>query len=373
MTRMKRIKTTYRGVYYIMGHSSLGKPERVYYIRYRRDGREFEEKVGRQFQDSMTAEKAARIRVECMEGKRLPRRELKEQKKGESAKRLRCQRLPRESEATFQSFVETASDFMCIADRDGYFTYMNKSMARTFGYSKEEMIGMHIIDLLPKDTLRKGVKQNFDELRNKGELKLERTWITRDGKEMIGDVRAVAFYDSEGRFMGSRGVFRDTTERKKAEKALRKRDDELDLKNKALEDLNAALHVLLKKREDDKTELEKKVVLNIRSLIMPYLDALKNSRLDLRQKSLIDIMESNLNDIISPLLHILSSMHLRLTPTEIKVCNLIKQGKTTKAIADLLSVSPKTIETHRKKIREKIGIKNKKENLSTHLMELHAG
>jgi PAS domain S-box-containing protein len=258
-----------------------------------------------------------------------------------------------------------------VTDRDGYFTYVNKSMAKAFGYSKEEMIGMHLMGLLPKDILRKGFQQNFDELRNKGELILERTWITKDGKNMIGDVRAIAFYDSEGRFMGSRGVFRDTTERKKTEKALRKRDDELALKNKTLGELNAALHVLLKKREDDKTELEKKVALNIRSLIMPYLDALRNSRLDLRQQLFVDILESNLNDIISPFLYILSSMQLRFTPTEVKVCNLIKQGKTTKEIAGLMSLSPKTIETHRKKIREKIGIKNKKENLATHLMEFY--
>ena len=78
MPALKRVKTKYPGVYFVMGRSrtSVGKKERIYYIRYRRDGKEFEEKAGRQFQDKMTPAKAARLRTECMEGKRWPRKEI---------------------------------------------------------------------------------------------------------------------------------------------------------------------------------------------------------------------------------------------------------------------------------------------------------
>ena len=119
-----------------------------------------------------------------------------------------------------------------------------------------------------------------------------------------------------------------------------------------------------------KTEIEDKVLLNVRELVTPYLDKLKTGRLDAKEKSFLDILESNLKDIISPFLRRLSSEHLKLTPTEIQISNLIRQGKTTKEIADLFNLSGKTIDAHRRNIRNKLGIRNKKENLRTHLLTL---
>ncbi|EKO41253.1 MAG: site-specific recombinase XerD [Solidesulfovibrio magneticus str. Maddingley MBC34] len=70
MPAKKRFKTDYPGVYFIEGQAvASGKAERIFYVMYRRDGRLIEEKVGRQFQDNMTAAKAARIRAERIEGR----------------------------------------------------------------------------------------------------------------------------------------------------------------------------------------------------------------------------------------------------------------------------------------------------------------
>ncbi|MBW1829909.1 MAG: helix-turn-helix transcriptional regulator, partial [Deltaproteobacteria bacterium] len=88
---------------------------------------------------------------------------------------------------------------------------------------------------------------------------------------------------------------------------------------------------------------------------------------------LVSILESNLKDIVSPFARELTRNYLKFTPTEIQVANLVKQGKTTKEIADLMNVSGKTIESHRKNIRKKLGIKNKKENLQTHLLNIFNG
>jgi DNA-binding CsgD family transcriptional regulator len=128
------------------------------------------------------------------------------------------------------------------------------------------------------------------------------------------------------------------------------------------------LKVLLKRREKDKSGLEENVLLNVRELVMNYIEKLKKSGLDHRQATWVTIMESNLNDIVSPFVHRLSSKYLKLTPMEIQVADLVKQGKTTKEIAELLNLSKGTIDTHRDNIRKKIGIKNKKINLRTQLM-----
>ena len=69
MPAIKRTKTKYPGVYFIMGTSAKGKPEKIYYIRYRRDGRMIEEKAGRQYQNDMTPAKANNIRSNRIKGK----------------------------------------------------------------------------------------------------------------------------------------------------------------------------------------------------------------------------------------------------------------------------------------------------------------
>ena len=79
MPSLKRFKTDYPGVYYIMGKAvATGKPERIYYIRYRKDGKAIDEKVGRQFQNDMTPAKAARIRTNRIEGRDLTNAEKRE-------------------------------------------------------------------------------------------------------------------------------------------------------------------------------------------------------------------------------------------------------------------------------------------------------
>ena len=101
---------------------------------------------------------------------------------------------------------------------------------------------------------------------------------------------------------------------------------------------------------------------------MPFLEKIKASRLDDRQKTLVEIMESNLNDIVAPFAKSLSTRYLNLTPAEMQIANMVKHGKTTKEIADTLFLSTRTIESHRDSIRKKLGIKNKKANLRTHLL-----
>ncbi len=159
-------------------------------------------------------------------------------------------------------------------------------------------------------------------------------------------------------------------ERKRIEQDLVKRERELEIKTIDLEEANVALRVLLKKGDEDKNELEKRLVFNARGLIEPFLKKLKSSALNTKQQGYVDIIEFNLNGIISPLMRGLSINHINLTPTEIQIANLVRFGQSTKEIAMLLNLSSRTIEVHRNNIRKKINLTNKKINLRTYLQSL---
>ena len=162
----------------------------------------------------------------------------------------------------------------------------------------------------------------------------------------------------------------EIAERVQAETALKVREKDLEDKTKSLEELNSALKVLLKKRDEDKEDIEEKILINIKQLLLPYLEKLEQTQLKQDQFRYIEVLKSNLDGIVSPFLQNLSSKFFNLTPMEIKVANLIKDGKTTKEIAKFFGVSIRTVDGYRSNLREKMKIKNKKTNLSTYLLKL---
>jgi DNA-binding CsgD family transcriptional regulator/GAF domain-containing protein len=195
-------------------------------------------------------------------------------------------------------------------------------------------------------------------------------------KKVIG---VITLYVNEGHLRNQReedfltavaNTLAGIIELKAAQHKLKKKGKQLEIKSRDLEEVNTALRVLLKKRDEDKIELEENLLFNIKELVDPYLAKLKNSGLNERQQSYLCILESKLDDIISPFVRKLSSKYLNLSASEIQVANLVMDGKRTKEIALLLNVSDKTIEVHRKNIRKKLGLRNRKTNLRTHILSL---
>ena len=136
-------------------------------------------------------------------------------------------------------------------------------------------------------------------------------------------------------------------------------------------EMNAALNALIKNMESKESDFQEQVTANIQHLILPYLQKIKDNAENSARKSLIDIVELNLNKITANFTHQLSSSLYSLTSTEIKVANLVRLGNTTKEIAASLNISYKTVESHRERIRKKLGINNQKINLRSHLLSLN--
>jgi len=146
--------------------------------------------------------------------------------------------------------------------------------------------------------------------------------------------------------------------------------EELEKKTLNLEKMNTALQVLLEKREEDRETLEENIILNVKKLILPVLEKLKANDNEELKDHLLDVLEANLNNIVSPFSSRLTSKSLNLTPAELEIANLIREGKTSKEIAGMRNLSSRTVETHRDNIRKKMGLKNSKQNLRTYLLSL---
>lgn len=184
--------------------------------------------------------------------------------------------------------------------------------------------------------------------------------------------------DNTGKIYAVGGVCTDITQLEKEEAALKKAHDELEnmvqdrtaeleKKSRRLEESNIALRVLMRQSESDKKNLEKDVLFNVEKLIRPTLERLHNNSHSIIQKNCLNVLETNLQEITAPFALGMADKLRILTPAEINVANLVKQGKTSKEIAELLNLAPTTISTFRRRIRKKIGLKGEKLNLTTFL------
>jgi PAS domain S-box-containing protein len=324
----------------------------------------------------------------------------------ELAERRRTEETLRESEERYRSLLESSPDPIVVYDMIGVATYVNPAFEQTFGLSRDELLGKQI-DFVPEEAWPETRAAIEDMLKGKKIQLFETRRNTRDGRVLDVQLSSTLYMDRDGKPAGNIVTLRDISARKRAEEELRRYHDRLedlvaartaelacanvklekeiderkrveralrrgeaDLKAQShhLEEVNTALKVLIKQRDDNKKEIGQTVVSNVTELVAPYLEKLKKCRLGVEQHALVRIIEANLDNIISPFTSRLSSRFLNFTPMEIRVANLVKQGKTNKEIAELLLLSKNTVLFHRYNIRTKLGLKGKKINLRTQLL-----
>jgi DNA-binding NarL/FixJ family response regulator len=155
----------------------------------------------------------------------------------------------------------------------------------------------------------------------------------------------------------------DVTPLKRTEEALRDREHQL-------EETNTALRVLLQQRDQDKADMERAIVANIRETILPQLERLKRPEAGQRERAIAEWIERQLTEITSSFIRKLASAGPLLTPQEMQVASLIQNGCSSKEIADMLNVSLNTVGFHRKNIRRKLGLSGSGTSLHTYLASL---
>ena len=282
--------------------------------------------------------------------------DITEQKKMEAALKA--------SELKYRNIFENAMEGIFQTGMNGEILSANPSFAHLFGYRSSQEIMRAVKDIRyeiyaderQRNELRRlldkqGFVRNFEVLCRR-----------KDGQRIWISINIRAVKDNNNRILFYEGTLVDITERKMIQ-------DDLENKSRSLEETNAALRVLLKQREEDKTDLEEKVLHNIKELVLPYVDKLRAGQQN-KDTVIVDIVESNLNEILSPFIKSMASKYANFTPKEIQIADLMKKGKTTKEISTILNLSPRTIDIDRYNIRRKLNINKKKVNLQSYLLSL---
>jgi len=267
-----------------------------------------------------------------------------------------------------------------LEGQDFRYTKINQSLASINGISVEDHIGRPLKEVIPEAAnniiprLKKVWKSNktspqfeFSTIlpKNPNQIKwFMDSFFPINGKD--GKIKAVGV------------VVLDITHRMETESALKESHDLLEQRvkertnklrksEKDLKDKNIVLKELLIQIESEKKQTKDDIMSNVENLIMPSIEKL---RLKGGSKKQIDQLQKTIEDLTSSFGRKIADNRKKLSPREVEVCNMVKNGLANKEIADLLNIAVHTIEAHRRMARKKLGLANKDINLNTYLNSL---
>lgn len=245
-----------------------------------------------------------------------------------------------------------------VTDADFCILHSNSKTERLFGYSPADFYQKSVREaIFAEGVSTKKFNEAIGAIHRDGSCHFTFLKTVEDQPTYI-ESTIFGIKDDEGRIQGYVLIGKDITKRTIAREHLKSRTEEL-------EESNAALRVLLKQRELDREEMQSIFQDNVEQMVLPFLSKLGKVTASENQKQFISSIEANLREISTPQTNKISSLYKKLTPAEIQVVNLLKNGHSSKEIAELLNLSLGTVFTHRRNIRKKMGISNKNVNLQS--------
>jgi two-component system sensor histidine kinase UhpB len=273
----------------------------------------------------------------------------------------------KESEKRFALFMRHLPGLAYIKDEEGKILYINEFAEKTYGWKTKEVLGKTDFDLWSGEVAermsegdrqalsKRKVVESIDEIEHAGEtisyLSYKFPILRKDFPTWLG------------------AIYIDITERKKAEDLLKQTTEQLKIEREALERKNVALREVLNQIEAEKNNIKQQIVTNVEQAIMPTLLRMKESSQPAQIRN-FELLEKELNEIASPFLDTIKNKYLKLSPRELEVCRLIKNGMSSKEIAEALKVSLLTVHKYRELIRRKLDLVNDDTNLQTFLQSL---
>jgi PAS domain S-box-containing protein len=267
-----------------------------------------------------------------------------------------------ESENLYRTIFETTGTGTVIIEDDKTLSLVNSEFEKVTGYKKEDWEGKRTwVDLI--DERDRARLEEYHRLRRIDPQLAPRTYEFRlvDSRGNIKNMLSTNCLIPGTRKHVCSVI--DITE-------LEEKGKELLIQTRKLEELNTALRVMLRQRAEDREEMEQSLLSNLKELVLPNLEKLRKANSDENRQIYCDLITSNLEEMFSPFSRKLSAKFRNLTATEVQVAHLIKDGKNSKEIASILSVSSSAVDVYRYRIRRKLGLNNQKVNLRSYLLSL---
>ncbi|MBU4177860.1 MAG: PAS domain-containing protein [Desulfurivibrionaceae bacterium] len=266
--------------------------------------------------------------------------------------------------ARFHELATQSLEWVWETDAQGNLTYCSPSCKALYGYEPRELLGRDIIETLIPPEDREEQRKIIEEIRlsRKPRTNLRRQGMRKNGSVIPIETNCLPVL-AGNIVLGFRGMSRDISEVMLLE---------LRLKQKARElaEVNNALSLLLHQSAEASAEHERRIHNNLQRLVLPYLEKIQDRCKDEELALYLRVAAANLEKITSTFCLTLSVRLKGLTPRELEVAELIKQGRSTKQVAAILDLSCRTVEFYRDQLRVKLGIKSKKTNLRSYLSSL---
>jgi len=262
-----------------------------------------------------------------------------------------------------QNLIDSIPVPVYFKDNNLRYLGCNKSFEESLGLSRADIIGRTEHEITEENLATVHQQHDMHLLKTCRTISYEISPVYPDGNEHNLLVFKSIFYNADTTVGGIIGTNLDITERNQAQVRA-------ELQAEELKNTNTALRVLLKQVNENKTEMESKVLDNFTRLVNPYLDLLEEHLAHTRQQEYVKVIQENIKKITSSFSVNLSSSYLGLSPREIQVADLVRQGRSNKEASNILNVSVNAVEFHRNNLRKKLGLQNKKINLRTYLLSM---
>jgi PAS domain S-box-containing protein len=250
--------------------------------------------------------------------------------------------------------------------------YPSDGLYRIFGYEPGEVT---LTNKFLNNLIHPEHRELFKEFlqstySGSGPANYEFCFYRKDGAKRYAYCQTRIIKDPSGQPIRVFGTLKDITEFKLTESSLKEKEKILQEQAESLQEVNTALKVLLDHREAEKVGLEENILGNVKKLVFPYLTKLKHGHLSEEQKTLLSIVETNLAQITSQFSAKLSSTTIGLTPRELEIAALVRDGMRCKEIAAVMSISENAVKFHRFNLRHKLGLNKKSINLRSFLQHI---
>jgi PAS domain S-box-containing protein len=286
---------------------------------------------------------------------------------------------------------------------DGNYLYVSPSCKRISGYSADEFIkDAGLFERIIHPNERQLVAQHIGNAqKSRDTTTIEFRIITADDNVCWINQICQPVYDEKGQYIGLRGTNQDISKRMKAIQALHQAKENLEhqvqertalldaanieLKSKQKElisqkaklekvneelmETNRAISVLAKNIDKSRQVTENTLAEIINSKIMPTIASLRKSNKLKSMNDDLDILVANVQALAGDLTGGMNLM-AALTPTELSIGAMIKNGLTSQQISEKLFVSLHTVKTHRRNIRKKLNLQNSRINLTSYLQSV---